>query len=100
MALSDEMNGQVPSAAAPAATAGTQQGPGIGAAEVAGAVSEMAGKLDALQILASQKVPQSAGARASGSAEAGIENVPGLASTSPPAAIAMVIRVTCAWSAG
>jgi hypothetical protein len=95
------MNGQVPSAAAPAATAGTQQGPGIGAVEVTGAVSEMAGKLDALlQILALQNVPQSAGARASGSAEAGIENVPGLASTSPPAARAMVIRVTCAWSAG
>jgi hypothetical protein len=51
----------------------------------------MAGKLDALlQILAQQNIPQSAGARASGSVEAGIENVPGLASTSPPATRAMV----------
>jgi hypothetical protein len=35
MASSDEMIGQVPSAAAPAATPGTQQGPGIGADEPA-----------------------------------------------------------------
>jgi hypothetical protein len=91
MASSDEMIGQVPPATAPAATPGAQQGPGIGANEVAGAVSEMAGKLDALlQILAQQNVPESAGARASGSVEAGIENVPGLTSTSPPVARAMV----------
>jgi hypothetical protein len=51
----------------------------------------MAGKLDALlKILAQQNVPQSAGARAIGSVEAGIESVHGLASTSPPAARAMV----------
>jgi hypothetical protein len=37
MASSDEMIGQVPSAAAPATTPGTQKGPGIGADEVAGA---------------------------------------------------------------
>jgi hypothetical protein len=91
MASSDEMIGQVPSAAAPAATPGTQQGPGIGADEVAGTVSEMADKLEALlQILAQQNIPQSAGVRAMGSVEAGIENMPGLASTSPPAARAMV----------
>jgi hypothetical protein len=91
MASSDEMIGQVPPATAPAATPGAQQGQGICANEVAGAVSEMAGKLDALlQILAQQNVPESAGSRESGSVEAGIENVPGLTSTSPPVARAMV----------
>jgi hypothetical protein len=83
---------QVPSAAAPAVTPGTHQGPEDGGSGVAGAVSEMSGKLDALiGVLTQQfaRAPANTEARESGRSEAGLDNDVGFANISPQAARAI-----------